>query len=48
MSSNFSITKASVTGHEIVHRTLLPDYAIYIISVNPSNVVCKRSYDDFL
>lgn len=37
-----------VNNHEIVHRTLLPDYAIYHISVSPQNIICKRTYDDFL
>jgi len=37
-----------VTGHEMVHRTLLPDYAIYHVLVSPSNTICKRAYDNFL
>ena len=31
-----------------MHRTLLPDYAIYHIKVDPLNLICKRTYDDFL
>lgn len=37
-----------ITNHQIVHRTLLPDYAIYHIEVTPANILCKRTYDDFL
>ena len=40
--------KAVISGHEIVHRTLLPDYALYIITIFPSNVSCKRTYDNFV
>jgi hypothetical protein len=32
----------------MVHRTLLPDYAIYHIMVKPSKGLCKRTYDNFL
>lgn len=42
------LTAITVHNHEIVHRTLLPDYAIYHIKSYPSKVVCKRTYDDFL
>ena len=31
----------------MVHRTILPDYALYHVKVG-SNLICKRTYDDFL
>ena len=31
----------------MVHRTILPDYAVYHVKSHPREVVCKRTYDDF-
>lgn len=38
----------SITAHEMVHRIFLPDYAMYCVKVLPSNIICKRTYDDFV
>lgn len=32
----------------MIHRIFLPDYVIYHVNVYPSNIICKRTYDDFL
>jgi hypothetical protein len=41
-------TDISITTHEMVHRIFLPDYAMYCVKVLPTNIVCKRTYDDFV
>ena len=42
---NISVT---VKNHEMVHRIFLPDYAMYHMEVHPLNIVCKRTYSDFV
>lgn len=32
----------------MVHRIFLPDYAIYSMEVMPNNIICKRTYNDFV
>ena len=48
LGEKLNVTKVIITGHEMVHRTLLPDYVIYHIAVKPSKIFCKRTYDNFL
>lgn len=32
----------------MIHRTFLPDYAMYHIKITPHNIICKRTYQDFV